>query len=231
MSSCGKPIPIVLPMRSKQDTLRVNEIFYSIQGESSLAGRPCVFIRLTYCNLRCTYCDTSYAFFEGNDMSIGEIITKVKSFDTRLVEITGGEPLIQKKVHELIGVLCDEGFEVLIETGGHMDIGLVDDRVKRIIDIKCPSSGESGKVYWNNLGLLRQSDEVKFVIGDGNDYEWAKAVVAENRLSEKCTVLFSPVFDKMNYCELAERILNDQLPVRFQLQMHKFIWPPDMRGV
>jgi len=218
-------------MKSKPDTLRINEIFYSIQGESSQAGRPCVFVRLTYCNLRCTYCDTTYAFFVGKEMSFGEIIKKINGFGCRLVEFTGGEPLVQENIHQLLSRLCDDGYEVLIETGGHMDISTIDQRVKRIVDVKCPSSGESGKVHWENLRVLRASDELKFVIGDMRDYEWAKSVVEDYRVNEKCTVLFSPVYDKMNYREMAERILQDHLPVRLQLQLHKFIWPPGMRGV
>jgi len=164
-------------------------------------------------------------------MSVEDIVLRVKRYECRLVEITGGEPLIQENVHKLIAKLCDEAFEVMIETGGHMDISKVDQRVKRIMDLKCPSSGESGKMYWKNLEVLTDSDEVKFVIGNREDYDWAKTIVNDHQLGVKCTVLFSPVFDKMNYKDLAEWILRDHLPVRMQLQIHKFIWPPDMRGV
>ncbi len=164
-------------------------------------------------------------------MSFAEIIEKINGFGCRLVEFTGGEPLVQENIHQLLSLLCDDGYEVLIETGGHMDISTIDDRVKRIVDVKCPSSGVSDKVHWDNLKVLRASDEIKFVIGDMRDYDWAKSVVEDYGVNEKCTVLFSPVYDKMNYRELAERILQDHLPVRMQLQLHKFIWPPDMRGV
>jgi len=216
---------------STKHTLVINEIFYSIQGESTAAGKPCVFIRLTYCNLRCTYCDTAYAFSEGREMTLEEIMQQVRSFNCDLVEVTGGEPLLQKNVHSLLTMLCDAGYEVLLETGGQMDIQPVDDRVTRIMDIKCPSSGESDKNRWQNISLLRPQDEVKFVVGDRADYEWAANLISEYGLNEKCTVLISPVFAKINYEELARWILHDHLPVRMQLQMHKYIWPPDKRGV
>lgn len=213
------------------DALRINEIFFSIQGESSHAGRPCVFVRLTGCNLRCSYCDTEYAFFEGDFHSFNQIIKEIEKYDCRLVEITGGEPLLQKKVIPFMTMLCDNGYEVLIETGGHMDISLTDPRVVRIMDIKCPGSGESEKVRWENIAHLRPKDEVKFVISDRADYDWAKRIVDEYQLNQKCTVLFSPVFGKMDNITLAEWILEDCLPVRFQLQMHKYIWHPAKRGV
>jgi 7-carboxy-7-deazaguanine synthase len=216
---------------SKNNSLIINEIFYSIQGESTYAGRLCVFVRLTYCNLRCTYCDTAYAFTEGREMTLEEIMRRVGSFKCGLVEVTGGEPLLQKNVHTLLTMLGDAGYEVLLETGGHMDIRPVDKRVKRIMDIKCPSSGESEKNRWQNITDLRPQDEVKFVVGDRRDYEWAAKKIAEYQLNEKCSVLISPVFGKINYEELAGWILGDRLPVRMQLQMHKYIWPPDKRGV
>ena len=218
-------------MKNKTDILRINEIFFSIQGESSQAGRPCVFVRLTYCNLRCTYCDTEYAFFEGQEMHIAELIEAGRKYNCPLVEITGGEPLIQENVYTLMTGLCESGFEVMIETGGHMDIGKIDSRVYRIVDIKCPSSGESEKVYWKNLEILNDRDEVKFVIGNQDDYEWAKAVIEKYRLGGKYTILFSPVYGKMDNRQLAENILRDRLPVRMQLQMHKYIWSPETRGV
>ena len=216
---------------SSPQNLKINEIFLSIQGESSLAGRPCVFVRLTYCNLRCSYCDTEYAFFEGKDMTIEQIMQKVATYDCNLVEITGGELLIQKNVHALIRQLCDDGYEVLLETAGHMDISGVDERVKKIMDIKCPSSGESEKMYWPNIEQLGPSDEIKFVIGDRNDFEWAARIVGEKQLGKKNTVLFSPVFGHLDNVLLAEWILKENLPVRMQLQMHKYIWEPDRRGV
>lgn len=219
-------------MKSRKDVLKINEIFFSIQGESSYAGLPCVFVRLTYCNLRCSWCDTEYAFFEGTDMSFSEILDKVRSYDCRLVEITGGEPLIQKNVLPFMKLLCDEGFEVLIETGGHMDIGPVDGRVKRIMDVKCPSSGESDKMRRENMDLLNSGDQAKFVLADRRDYEWAREIVGRYQLHKRAgQVLFSPVFGQLNYEQLAGWILEDRLPVRMQLQMHKFIWPAQKRGV
>ena len=212
-------------------TLKINEIFFSIQGESTYAGLPCVFVRLTYCNLRCTYCDTSYAFTEGRDMTLEEILTQVEGYGCRLVEITGGEPLLQKNVYPLMTELCDRGYQVLLETGGHMSIRTVDSRVVRIMDIKCPSSGESDKNDWSNIEALTARDEVKFVIGNREDYEWAKRILFQHKLNERCTVLFSPVFNALPNRQLAEWILEDKLPVRFQLQLHKYIWEPDRRGV
>jgi 7-carboxy-7-deazaguanine synthase len=194
-------------------------------------GQPCVFIRLTYCNLRCTYCDTQYAFFEGKELSLSEIINRVASYRCKLVEITGGEPLIQENVLSLMKKLCDQDYKVLLETAGHMDICEVDKRVKKIMDIKCPSSGEVDKNYWPNISQLTASDEVKFVIGDKKDYAWAKRVIQENKLDHRCNILFSPVFNKVEYKKLAEWILRDHLEVRMQLQLHKLIWSPDMRGV
>lgn len=216
---------------SQAPSLKVNEIFYSIQGESTYVGLPCVFVRLTYCNLRCTYCDTTYAFYEGEDMSIEEVLAQVEAFHCPLVEVTGGEPLLQKNSLLLMKALCDRGYEVLLETGGHIDISPVDARVKRIMDIKCPSSGEADKVFWKNIEYLTANDQVKFVIGDRVDFEFAKETVEKYRLPDICPVLFSPVFGKLENKTLAEWILESHLPVRMQLQMHKYIWPPDQRGV
>jgi len=216
---------------NKENQLRINEVFFSIQGESSYAGLPCVFVRLTYCNLRCSYCDTEYAFYEGDWRHFDDIIQEIKQYNCKLVEVTGGEPLLQENVLPFMTLLCDEGFDVLIETGGHMNIENVDKRVKRIMDIKCPSSNESHKMLWANVDSLNDKDQVKFVIGDGNDYQFAVSTVKKYNLSDKCTVLFSPVFDEINAQELAEWILKDNLPVRMQLQMHKFIWQPQTRGV
>jgi 7-carboxy-7-deazaguanine synthase len=211
--------------------LKINEIFYSIQGESSAMGLPCIFIRLTYCNLRCSYCDTEYAFFEGEDKTIEEILQQIESYHCNLVEITGGEPLIQKNVYPFMKLLCDQGYKVMLETAGHMDISAVDHRVKKIMDLKCPSSGEMEKVYWPNINHLNSEDEVKFVISDRQDFAWAGEVMNKYRLSEKCHILFSPNFGKIEYDQLAEWILQEQFPVRLQLQLHKFIWSADKKGV
>lgn len=216
-------------------TLKVNEIFFSIQGESTQAGRPCVFIRLTYCNLRCTYCDTEYAFYEGRDMTLTDIIREVRTHACRTVEVTGGEPLLQEPVFALMTRLCDDGFEVLLETGGSLDISRVDSRVRTIMDIKCPSSGMDRKNRLENLSLLRPQDEIKFVLGTRADYDWARHFIQTHQLAE-CTILFSPVFGMLEPVEIVDWILKDQLQasiplLRFQLQMHKFIWSPETRGV
>ncbi|MEJ2052598.1 MAG: radical SAM protein [Calditrichaceae bacterium] len=215
----------------KTDSLRINEIFFSIQGESSYAGRPCIFIRLTYCNLRCSFCDTEYAFFEGDFLSFDEIINQIKIYNCDLIEITGGEPLVQKNVLPFMSMLCNAGYEVLIETGGHMDISQIDKRVKRVMDIKCPGSGESDKNLWQNIRYLTENDQVKFVISDRTDFDWAKGIIQKYNLSKKCTVLMSPDFQKLKNIKLAEWILKESPDARFQLQMHKYIWPPDQRGV
>jgi 7-carboxy-7-deazaguanine synthase len=212
-------------------TLIINEIFHSIQGESSHMGRPCVFIRLTYCNLRCSYCDTEYAFYEGNEMSIDEILGIVRGYNCKLVEVTGGEPLWQENVHGLMRQLCDQGYEVLLETGGSLSIASVDPRVQRIVDFKCPSSKMVKKNLWENVQYLKNSDEVKFVIGDREDYEWAKEKIEEHGLTRRCPVLMSVVFGELEPLQLAEWMLEDKLNVRFQLQMHKYIWKPEARGV
>ena len=212
-------------------SLKINEIYYSIQGESTHSGRPCVFIRLTYCNLRCTYCDTEHAFFEGKELTLSEILERVKSFNCQLVEVTGGEPLIQKNVLPLLQVLCDDGYEVLLETAGHMNIGEIDQRVKRIMDIKCPSSGESEKILWKNIDLLKDDDEVKFVVGSHEDLEFAKEIIEKYKLYNLCSVIISPVSDQLDHQEIAEWILQSHLPVRMQIQLHKVIWEPTARGV
>ena len=218
-------------IKNKDNQLYINEIFFSIQGESDYAGLPCVFLRLTYCNLRCSYCDTEYAFFEGAWYSPDDIVQEIKKYNCKLVEVTGGEPLLQENVLPFMTRLCDEGFNVLIETGGHMSIKDIDNRVKRIMDVKCPSSGESSKMHWSNMEHLNNHDQVKFVIGNLEDYEFTKEIIARYKLNKTCTVLLSPVFDELNSQELAEWILKDNLPVRMQLQMHKFIWQPETRGV
>jgi len=211
--------------------LKVNEIYYSIQGESSKAGLPCVFVRLTYCNLRCSYCDTEYAFYEGTDKSIDEVIDEVKKYNCKLVEITGGEPLVQKESLELMKRLCDEGFEVMLETGGSLPIQDIDERVMIIMDLKCPSSKMMKKNLYENIEHIKKTDEIKFVIGDREDYEWSKEMVQKYSLIEKCSVLFSVVFGKLEPVQLVNWILQDRLNVRYQLQMHKIIWTPETKGV
>jgi 7-carboxy-7-deazaguanine synthase len=248
------------------DTLVVNEIYLSLQGESTFAGLPCVFVRLTACPLRCSYCDSAYAFTEGRRMTLADVRAEVRRlaapydggdggratpFPGRLplVELTGGEPLVQPGAFPLMQQLCDEGFTVLVETSGAIDIGLVDPRVRRIMDLKCPSSGESGRNRALNLPLLRGTDEVKFVIATVEDYDWAKDQVARHGLAGVCPLLFSwaaplspeqrdkslkpvpPGQTPLSRRELAERIIADALPVRFQAQLHKVIWAPDQRGV
>jgi len=212
--------------------LKINEVFYSIQGESTKAGLPCVFVRLTYCNIRCVYCDTEYAFYEGVDRSIEEIIDTVNSYGCKLVEITGGEPLVQENVHILMSKLSDMGYEVMLETGGSLPIENVDKRVKVIMDLKTPYSKMEKKNRYENIQYLKPNDEVKFVIGSREDYDWAKEILNKYDLLNKVEqVLFSPVFDKVENVELANWILEDKLNVRFQLQMHKYIWHPETRGV
>jgi 7-carboxy-7-deazaguanine synthase len=214
-----------------QDTLVINEIFFSIQGESTQTGKPCVFVRLTACDLRCMWCDTAYAFDEGKGMSIDSILQKIKEFKCNLVEITGGEPLLQDNVHLLMRRLCDENFKVMIETGGHRDISRIDQRVMRIMDIKCPGSRMEKRNRWENIEMLTDHDEVKFVIADRADYDWAKHVLLQYQLNKRCTILMSPVFGNIENRTLAEWILHDHLNVQFQLQIHKYIWDPKTRGV
>ena len=212
--------------------LTVNEIFHSIQGESTHAGRPCVFVRLTACDLRCTWCDTPYAFTEGRKMSVDEVVEQVRGYNCDVVEITGGEPLLQKAVYPLMQRLLDDGRTVMLETGGHLSADDVPAGVVRVIDIKCPGSGESDKVYWPNLDRLRSTDELKFVIKDRADYDYARDVVATRDLVSRCSaILFSPVHGVLQPRQLAEWILADRLPVRLQLQAHKYIWDPQTRGV
>jgi len=218
-------------IQNTPDTLVVNELFYSIQGESSYAGLPCVFVRLTYCNLRCTYCDSEYTFEEGEPLSIDEIVSRVREYQCPLVEVTGGEPLFQSNTPQLLKRLCDEGFTVLLETGGSLPLTQVDQRVTSIVDFKCPSSGMEKKNLWSIAVELKQKDEVKFVIGNREDYDWAKDKITRYSLVTRCSVLLSVVFGKLEPVRLAEWILDDRLPVRFQLQQHKMIWDPGKRGV
>jgi 7-carboxy-7-deazaguanine synthase len=212
--------------------LTVNEIFHSIQGESTYVGEPCVFVRLTACDLRCSWCDTPYAFHEGHKMSIDEVLAEVDRFQCPTVEITGGEPLLQKEVYPLMERLLAGGKRVLLETGGHRSIEHVPGDVIRIMDVKCPGSGEADKMEWANIGHLTRRDQVKFVLRDRADYEYAREVVHRERLAGRVdAILFSPVHGVLEGRQLAEWILSDRLPVRLQLQAHKFIWPPETRGV
>ncbi len=215
----------------QNQTVRVTEIFHSIQGESTYAGQPCVFIRLTGCPLRCTWCDTEYSFYGGTPLSLEEILAQVRAYGCPLVEVTGGEPLAQPEALPLIARLCDAGYTVLIETSGAIDVQPVDQRARLILDVKCPGSGMTDRMHWPNLEYVTAKDEAKFVLASRADYEWARGIVEQYRLSERCTVLFSPVFGSLDLRHLAEWILADRLSVRFQLQMHKYIWAPDMRGV
>lgn len=211
--------------------MRITEIFHSIQGESTYAGQPCVFVRLTGCPLRCTWCDTEYAFYGGQEVSDTDILAKIRTFDCPLVEVTGGEPLAQPGCFPFISKLCDAGYTVLIETSGAIDITAVDPRAHVILDIKCPGSGMTDRMHWPNVQKLAAKDEAKFVLADRADYDWARDVVTHHDLAHRCTVLFSPVFGALELRHLAEWVLADRLPVRVQTQLHKLIWTPDMRGV
>ena len=212
--------------------LSVNEIFYSIQGESTYAGRPCVFVRLAGCDLRCSWCDTAYAFSEGHQMSIDDVLRRVEAYRSPLVEVTGGEPLLQEDVYPLMQRLLDSGRTVLLETGGQIDVSRVPGAVVKVMDVKCPASGESDSVEWGNIDRLGPCDQVKFVIQDRADYEFARETVNKHSLDRRCSaVLFSPVHGVLDPRHLSQWILDDRLPVRLQLQLHKHIWGPDVRGV
>jgi 7-carboxy-7-deazaguanine synthase len=212
--------------------LTINEIFHSIQGESTYAGRPCVFVRLTACDLRCRWCDTPYAFHEGRKMSVDDVVADVEARGCQTVEVTGGEPLLQPDVYPLMQRLLDSGKTVLIETGGHRSIAQVPPGVIRVMDVKCPGSGESDNNDWSNLALLTRQDEVKFVIADRHDYEFAKEIVQREQLSARVNaVLFSPVHRELDPKRLSEWVIADRLDVRVQLQMHKYIWSAETRGV
>jgi 7-carboxy-7-deazaguanine synthase len=212
--------------------LSVNEIFYSIQGESTYAGRPCIFVRLAGCDLRCTWCDTAYAFTEGQKMSVDDVLGHVERYRGPLVEVTGGEPLLQEDVYPLMERLLESGLTVLLETGGQVDVSRVPGGVIKVMDVKCPASGESGKVDWSNIDRLGCRDQVKFVIQDRNDYEFARETVKHHALDRRCAaVLFSPVHGVLSAKDLSEWILEDHLPVRLQLQIHKYIWGDNVRGV
>lgn len=212
--------------------LTINEIFYSIQGESTYAGQPCVFVRLTACDLRCSWCDTPYAFHEGRKMSIDDIVADVDRYGCRTVEITGGEPLLQQDVYPLMERLVAGGRTVLLETGGHRSLEGVPEGVVTIMDVKCPGSGEAARNDWANLARLRPTDQVKFVIADRTDYEFARDVLGRESLHERtAAVLFSPVHGVLDPQALSAWVLEDRLPVRLQLQVHKYIWGADVRGV
>lgn len=213
--------------------MRITEIFYSIQGESSFAGLPCVFVRLTWCNLRCSWCDSEYTFTGGVEMKIDEVLEKVRGYGCKLVEITGGEPLVQKReCCELVSRLCDEGFTVLIETGGSLDTSVLDPRAIKILDVKCPGSGEAHRNFWANLERLNPRDEIKFVIADRTDFNFALEVIEKYQLNNRQPqVLFSPVWDAVELKDMAEWILQSGARGRMQLQMHKYIWGPDVKGV
>lgn len=206
------------------ETLRITEIFYSLQGETRTVGLPTVFIRLTGCPLRCSYCDTAYAFSGGEAFTIAEIIDEVRRYSPKYVTVTGGEPLAQKNCHSLLVELCEQGFEVSLETSGALDVSAVDSRVIKVLDLKTPGSGESHRNVMSNLHYLSSHDQIKFVICDKADYEWSKQLVHQYALFEKCEILFSPSHSQMSNQELAEWILADKLPVRFQIQLHKYIW-------
>ena len=211
--------------------LKINEIYRSIQGESSYAGLPCVFVRLTGCNLRCSWCDTEYAFYEGKSMAVEDVVREVDHFKNNLVEITGGEPLMQKDVYLLMNRLLEKGYKVMLETGGSMSLQNVPEEVVKIMDLKCPGSGEENNNDYRNLELLTPNDEVKFVILDKNDYLWSKDILNRHQVHKKAQVLFSPVYDKLSLKDLAEWILEDHLSVRLQTQLHKSIWSKDAIGV
>jgi 7-carboxy-7-deazaguanine synthase len=229
-------IALTAPVPAQADprllTLKINEVYLSIQGESTWAGERCAFIRLTGCDLRCTYCDTAYAFYDGAKRSLGALLDDVLALDSPLVEITGGEPLLQKNVLPLMRLLCDAGKTLLIETGGAHDISSIDPRVHRIMDLKTPSSGECSRNLYSNIPHLTPRDEVKFVIGSREDYEWSRDKVIEHGLAARCgKVLFSPVFGSIEPVRIVEWMLQDKVQARFQLQMHKFIWDPKAKGV
>jgi 7-carboxy-7-deazaguanine synthase len=222
---------------NEQEFLRVTEIFHSVQGESTWAGLPCTFVRLTGCPLRCVWCDTAYAFHGGERMSLDAIMARVREIGTPLVELTGGEPLIHRNAFVLAQRLLDDGFTVLVETSGAFDIAPLDPRAHRIMDLKCPGSGEEARNLWSNLDHLTARDEIKFVIAGREDYEWARQVIRERGLDERVrrgelrALLFSPVWESMDFRELAEWVLADRLPVRYQIQLHKIIWGANVHGV
>lgn len=218
------PQPQALPGRRAQPILKVAEIFHSLQGETSRSGLPTVFVRLSGCPLRCSYCDTAYAFAGGETTELAAVMERVATFQTPYVTVTGGEPLAQQDCLPLLRSLCDAGYDVSLETGGALDISAVDARVSRILDIKTPGSGEAAKNRWQNLERLVPRDEIKFVLCDEADYLWARGQLRERRLAERCAVLFSPAAGRLEPAQLADWILRDRLPVRMQIQLHKYLW-------
>ena len=211
--------------------LMINEIYHSIQGESSYTGEPCVFIRLTYCNLRCSYCDSEYTFHDGKELTIKEIMRKIKKYSCNLVEVTGGEPLFQKNCIILLEKLIEKKYEVLLETSGSLSIEDVPKKVVNIIDFKCPSSKMMKKNLWDNIKYIKTKDEVKFVIANKEDYNWAKEKITQYNLTKICSVLMSPAYEEIESKIIVEWILKDNLDVRFQIQLHKEIWDPEKKGV
>jgi 7-carboxy-7-deazaguanine synthase len=217
---------------SKLDTLVVHEIYASIQGESTFVGLPCTFVRTTGCNLRCSWCDTPHAFYGGTRLPRREVLARALALGTPLVEVTGGEPLLQPGVIPLLSELCDAGKTVLLETSGEADVSAVDPRVHKVMDLKCPGSGESARNRWSNLDHLGPGDEIKFVLADRTDYEWMRSAIRERNLHQRTrSLLASTVFGKLSTRDLVSWVLDDALPVRVQLQMHKYIWPPEATGV
>jgi len=211
--------------------MKICEIFYSIQGESTFSGLPCIFIRTSGCNLRCSYCDTKFAYKEGYEMGVYEILEKIKQYNCRLLEITGGEPLLQEKIYELINQVINKGYTIILETNGSLLIDRLPKQVIKILDIKCPGSCQSDLMNFKNLNYLNKEDQIKFVIMDRVDYDYAKEVILNNKLVDRVNILFSPVHEILEPKRLAEWILRDNLNVRLQIQLHKIIWDPLMRGV
>ena len=226
------PDPLATHTEGTRKTVRLTEVYKSIQGESSWAGQPCIFIRLARCHLRCVWCDTAYAFYGGEKVSIDEILRKCGEMNCRLVEITGGEPLVQPECVDLAQALLEDGYTVLVETSGTLPIGVLPAEAIKIMDLKCPDSGECDKNDWSNIDALSMRDEVKFVIASRGDYEWSRQIVKTYDLPSRCNaVLFSPVWNMIEAVQIVQWILEDSLDVRFQLQLHKYIWPPDQKGV
>jgi 7-carboxy-7-deazaguanine synthase len=211
--------------------MHINELFHSIQGESTYAGRPCFFIRTAGCHLRCEWCDTAYAFYEGEEMTLDAILARVRAASCPLVELTGGEPLLQRETPQLVARLLNDGYTVLVETSGSLDIRILDPRAVVIMDLKCPGSGMTPSMRWENLDALKPTDEIKFVIKDRADYDWAASIMTQHALDRRCPVLFAPVFGELDPQTLAGWLLADRLPARLQLQQHKYIWEPETRGV
>ena len=218
-------------MKMSTNLLKINEIYYSIQGESTLSGTRCIFIRLTYCNLRCSYCDSEYTFHEGEDMTISEIINEIKQYDCNLVEVTGGEPLFQKGCNNLLQELVNHNYQVMLETGGSLSLSNTPIEVKKIVDFKCPSSLMDKKNLWEIIDNLTNNDEVKFVIGDENDFKWSLNKIEKYNLDKKCQILFSCVYNKLEYKTLTKWILDSNVNARYQIQLHKHIWPEESKGV